>query len=338
MDVYLLSLGDHLPDPLTRELSSQARRFQVLVDTAVLAEQVGFAGVAFGEHHFSRYIISAPQLLLASIASKTRRLRLGTAVTLLASLDAVRAAEHLNTIDVLSSGRAEISVARGVSPRTSAAFGSPMEDIRERFDENLRLLLRLLTEEQVTWEGRFRTPLDAVRIEPRPVQAPHPPIWVGSGLSTVSVDLAAELGLPLMLPSMLRPPEHYVPLVERYRNAMRANGFERRIRVGAASHVHVGGSTSEALSRWRPHLLSYANFANELRGDGSPVDLDKILEGAAICGDPEEVTRRMQQTQALLGLDVHLVMFDIGGLPETELFTTIELFGKEVLPRVSSPS
>jgi alkanesulfonate monooxygenase SsuD/methylene tetrahydromethanopterin reductase-like flavin-dependent oxidoreductase (luciferase family) len=332
VDIELLSLGDHLPHPLTGELTPQSLRFRSIVESAVLAEDLGFSGVALGEHHFGRYIVSAPELLLSAIAVRTRRIRLGTAVTLLAHLDAVRAAEQLNTLDVLSQGRAQLTAARGVSSETCVAFGSPSQELRLRFDENLRLLLRLLTEDEVTWSGRFRAPLDKVHIEPRSVQRPHPPIWVGGGLSSISADLAAELGLPLMLPSMFWRPDHYVPLVERYRESMRAHGHEHRIRVGAASHVHVGRSTAAALSRWRPHLHAYATFANDLRGDGTPVDVDRLLEGPAVCGDPGEVTARLRAMQDALGLDVHLVLFDVGGLPEDELFSSLDLFGREVLP------
>jgi alkanesulfonate monooxygenase SsuD/methylene tetrahydromethanopterin reductase-like flavin-dependent oxidoreductase (luciferase family) len=336
MDIELLSLGDHLPDPLTGELTSASRRIRSIVEAAVFAETLGFSGVALGEHHFCRYIVPAPELLLSTIAARTSTIRIGTAVTLLAHLDAVRAAEQLCTLDVLSGGRAQLTAARGVSLKTCAAFGAPSEELRPRFDENLRLLLRLLTEEEVTWSGRFRAPLDRVRLSPRPVQQPHPPVSVGGGLSTISADLAAELGLPLMLPSTFREPEQHVAVVERYRRAMRDNGHEDRIRVGAPSHVHVGRSTAEARSRWRPYLGAYATFANDLRGDGTPVDVDRLLQGAAVCGDPEEVIERLRALRDRLGLDVLLVLLDVGGLPEDELFATLELFGREVLPALKS--
>jgi alkanesulfonate monooxygenase SsuD/methylene tetrahydromethanopterin reductase-like flavin-dependent oxidoreductase (luciferase family) len=329
VDVYLLSLGDHLAG------TSPARRLRTIVAASALAEEVGFTGAAIGEHHFGRYIVSAPELLLAAIAERTSRLRLSTAVTLLASADPVRVAEQLGTLDALSGGRAEIVVARGVSARTWTAFGSRGEDeVRQRFDESLRLLLRLLVEDEVTWSGRYRAPLDAVRVEPRPVQRPHPPVWVGGGLSPISADLAAELGLPLMLPSRFRSPASYLPVVERYRAAMVARGHGGRIRVGAPSQVFVGRSDGEALDLWRPHLLAYATFANELRGDGGPVDVDEILRDRAICGGPDTVVERLRRTQDLLGLDVHLVMLDAGGLPDRELFAAIERFGRDVLPRI----
>src|SRR6187549_2464993 len=228
----LLNLADHLPDPVTGESITQAERFQRIVETAVRAEQAGFERVGIGEHHFGHYILPSPFVLLGAIAARTRTLRLGTSVTLLAGLDPVRVAEDLVTLDAISNGRAELTVARGVEVTTQVAFGITDEaELRPRFEENLRLLLRLLTEEKVTWSGRFRSPLQEVRLEPRPVQEPHPPVWVGGGLSTISCDLAAELGLPLSLPSLFCFPEDYLPILERYRGGMTAAGNADRISI-----------------------------------------------------------------------------------------------------------
>lgn len=327
MDVYLLILGDHLPDPHTGRSVSECDRLRAMVEQAVVAEEAGFAGVAIGEHHFTRYIVSAPELLLATIADRTSTLRLSTGVTLLAHHDPVRVAENLATLDVLSRGRAELIVARGVSQRTDVAFGV-QDDLRARFDENLRLLLRLLEEKHVTWEGKYRSPLLDVTTTPRPVQQPRPLVWIGSG-SAVSADLAVELGLPLMLPSTLRDPSTHRPVVERYRAAMGGRG-----RVALPSHVFVAPTAAEARATWRPHLTAYAEFADPWRGDGD-VDVDLLMEGAAVCGDPAEVTERLNRLTDLLSLDAQLVMADIGGLPHQAVLDTIRLFGREVLPNLT---
>ncbi|MFT7836134.1 LLM class flavin-dependent oxidoreductase [Saccharothrix sp. BKS2] len=326
MDVYLLILGDHLPNPDSGHAVTEADRLRAIVEQAVVAEEAGFTGVAIGEHHFTRYIVSAPELLLATIAARTSTLRLSTGVTLLAHHDPVRVAEELATLDVLSRGRAELIVARGVSQRTDAAFGV-QDDLRERFDENLRLLLRLLEEPHVTWEGRYRSPLVDVTTTPRPVQRPRPPVWIGSG-SAVSADLAVELDLPLMLPSTLRDPSTHRSVVERYRGAMSGGG-----RVALPSHVFVAPTAAGARARWRPHLTAYAHFADRWRGDGG-VDVDALMDGAAVCGDPAEVTERLNALTGLLGLDAQLVMIDIGGLPHGAVLDAIRLFGAEVLPNL----
>ncbi|WP_447007602.1 LLM class flavin-dependent oxidoreductase [Saccharothrix isguenensis] len=331
MDVYLLILGDHLPDPRTGTVVTESERLRAIVDQAVVAEEAGFTGVAIGEHHFARYIVSAPELLLATIAARTSTLRLSTGVTLLAHHDPVRVAEELATLDVLSGGRAELIVARGVSQRTDVAFGV-QDDLRARFEENLRLLLRLLEEPRVTWQGKYRSPLVDVTTTPRPMQQPRPLVWIGSG-SAVSADLAVELGLPLMLPSTLREPSTHRWVVERYRAAIGGGG-----RVALPSHVFVAPTAAGARAAWRPHLAAYAEFADPWRGDGD-VDVDALMEGAAVCGDPAEVTERLNGLTELLGLDAQLVMVDIGGLPHQAVLDTIRLFGREVLPNlIPSPA
>ncbi|MBB5801725.1 alkanesulfonate monooxygenase SsuD/methylene tetrahydromethanopterin reductase-like flavin-dependent oxidoreductase (luciferase family) [Saccharothrix ecbatanensis] len=327
MDVYLLILGDHLPDPATGIVVTEGERLQAFVDQAVVAEEAGFTGVAIGEHHFTRYIVSAPELLLATIAARTSTLRLSTGVTLLAHHDPVRVAEELATLDVLSRGRAELIVARGVSQRTDVAFGV-QDDLRARFDENLRLLLRLLEEPHVTWEGKYRSPLVDVTTTPRPVQQPRPLVWIGSG-SAVSADLAVELDLPLMLPSTLRDPSTHRSVVERYRAALGGAG-----RVALPSHVFVAPTAAGARAMWRPHLAAYAEFADPWRGDGD-VNLDALMDGAAVCGDPAEVAERLNGLTELLGLDAQLVMVDIGGMPHQAVLDTIRLFGREVLPNLT---
>jgi alkanesulfonate monooxygenase SsuD/methylene tetrahydromethanopterin reductase-like flavin-dependent oxidoreductase (luciferase family) len=334
----LLSLSDHLEDPHTGQRSTQADRFRTIVESAVLAEEAGFAHVGLGEHHFGGYILPSPFVLLGSIAARTERIRLGTSVTLLANLDPVRVAEDIATLDVVSNGRAELTVARGVMETVNQVFGiSNPDELRPCFEEKLRLLLRLLTEDRVTWSGKFRSPICDVHIEPRPVQKPFPALFVGGGLSPISCDLAADLGLPLTLPSLFRYPQDYLPIVERYRERMATNGMADRISVSYPSYVHVARTSQEARARWRPYLTNYVRFAVSCRGGfGRPMDYDGILEGSAICGSPAEVADRIATINAMLGIDIHYLMPDLGGLPACLLREVLELLGSEVFPRFAN--
>lgn len=332
----LLSLSDHLADAATGQHTTQAQRLNSIVELAVVAERAGFEHFGIGEHHFSGYILSSPFVVLGAIAAKTEHIRIGTSVTLLAHLDPVRVAEDLVTLDVVSNGRAEMTVARGVQLATQAAFGILDEgELRPRFEENLRLLLRLLTEEQVTWSGRFRSPLRDVRLEPRPFQKPHPRITVGGGLSTVSCDLAADLGLPFCLPSLFCFPDDYLPIVERYRTRMTERGSAHGISVGYPSYVHVARTSQEARARFRPYLENYARFAVEYRGcQGRQLETDAVMNEAAICGSPAEVVDRIAAVNAKLGLDLHYLMPDLGGLPPGPLHEVMDLLATEVLPQL----
>lgn len=334
--VGLLSLADHLPDPVTGDHTTQAERYSSLVGQAMRAEQGGFAHLGLGEHHFSHYILPAPLLLLATIAGRTNTIRLSTGVTLLANLDPLRVAEDLAMLDVISGGRAEITFARGVMESTMAAFGiEDIDELRPRFEENLRLVLRLLTEDAVTWRGHYRTQLDHVRLEPRSIQQPHPPVWIGGGLSTVSCDLAADLGLSLAMPSLFRYPEDYLPIIDRYRSRMAANGFGDRAQVAMSSYVHVARTGQEARRRWQPYLENYVHFASDFRGSfGRPLDYEGLLGGPAICGSPAEVVDKVNRVDKQLGLQRHYFFVDLGGLPEELLFEVIDLLAAEVLPHI----
>ncbi len=331
MSTYeILSLVDHLPDAVSGHLPGQRERIQAVVDQAVAAEERGFARFNLGEHHFGRYIMPAPELVLSYVAARTNTIRLGTSVSLLANLDPVRFAEQLTVLDVLTGGRIEVTFARGASESTAKAFGTEsFEALRPKFAESLRLVLRLLEEESVTWSGEHRSPLTNVRLEPRPLQSAREMIWVGGGLSTISADLAADLGLRFMLPSLFRWPEDYRDIVDRYRRRSRANGFGDMIEIGFPTYVHVAPTTQLARSRWRPYLESYRDFAMSLRGSfGRPVDYQSLLQGPAICGSPAEVVERIAAIDETLGLDRQLFLLDVGGLPETLLRESMDLLAE----------
>ncbi len=334
----LLSLADHLADPVTGSTTTQAERLAQVVEAAVQAEAAGFASFGVGEHHFSHYILSAPELVLSAAAVRTSRIRLGTSVTLLANTDPVRQAERLATLDVLSNGRAEMTFARGVSESTAHAFGiADFSELRPRFEEYLRLVLRLFSEDEVTWSGRYRAPLEGIRLQPRPIQTPCPTMWIGGGLSTTSARLAADLDLPFFLPSLFRWPGDYREIVDHYRARRRHVGHRGRGRVGYPSYLHVAPTSQEARSRWRPYLEHYRDFATTVRsGYGRATDYDSLLAGPAICGSPAEVTERVAAVDDLLGLDRHLFLLDAGGLPPGVVDQQLELLATEVLPALAA--
>jgi len=346
MEIGLLTLGDHLPDPHTGQRTSAVARHRSLVDQAVAAEAAGFARVHVGEHHFCDYIVSAPPVVLAAMAERTERLRLSTGVTLLANLDPVRVAEDYATVDVLSNGRVEMVTGRGSAyAHTFAPFGQDVHDSRSVYDENVELLVRLWSETGVTWTGQHRAPLVDVTVQPRPVQAPHPPIWVGGGSTFDSVDLAARLGLPLMLPSVFSPPQHFVRIVEHYESAWDAAKFpiEQR-QLGAVLHCHVAPTSQEARERWEPHLRTYfewvgdlVRWSQRLAADVSlfgAFDFGKLTSNLAVAGSPAEVVDRIGELASMLHLDQVGLMLDMGGIPTETVLEMIELIGTDVIPNV----
>lgn len=333
MELGIMSLGDHLPDAHTAQRSPQHQRMLEMVEAGVLAEQMGYDVVAMGEHHFNEYIVSSPFISLAAVAARTERIRLTTAVTLLPMHDPVRVAEDFNSVDQLSQGRMELVLGRGISSDGYAEFGVDPSQARQILIEKLALLRRLWSEDSVTWSGNSRPDLEAVSIQPRNFQ-PAPRVWMGTGMSEDSVRWTAEMGMPLMLPSIFKPAEMWKDLVALYREFMAENGFADQAFVGSCTHVHLASTSQAAKDRWRPYLVQYAEWANRLRKVDAAVDFDRIVNGPAICGSPAEATERMLSIKEALNPDRHLNVFDIGGLPQEIVWENMELFATDVMPKI----
>ena len=337
-------MGDLLADPVTGRQLSQVERYRMLVDGAVRAEAAGFWSASVGEHHFCEYIVSAPPVLLAAMAERTTTIRLGTAVALGANNDPVRLAEDYATLDLLSGGRVELVVGRGnLYEHTFTAFGQDPARSRDMYNERVRLLVRLLGEDQVTWEGSTRPPFGPFTVQPRPHQDPLP-VWVGGGSSRDSAAFAAAAGLPLMLPGVLAPPKAFVGLVEHYRAAWaEAGNPPEGCRVGSIAHTYPAPTSQEARRRMEPRMRTYMGWVRELIAYSTPAMADfvppfdfeaLITRGPTICGSPAEVVERIGLYRDTLDLDVFLLMCDMGGMPPEELAATLDLAGEQVLPHV----
>lgn len=345
--VGLLTLGDWLADPATGQRSTEAERHRQLVEQAVRAEAAGFDAVHLGEHHFSDYILSSPAIVLAAIAERTERIRLSNGVALAANLDPVRIAEDYATVDVLSGGRVDPCFGRGNAyPDVYTFFGQSPAEASDRFAENVRLVSALWNSDgPIDWDGQFRAPLRGVEVHPRPMQSP-PPMWIGGGLSPASVDLAVELGAGLMLPTVFGTWDMFVPAVERYIERWEASAWpEAQRRIGCCSHAFVGTDHEAVRADWSPRYLHYLESVNDwisqsAQRAGLPpavlpaADFEQLTKTIAICGSPNHVVDRMGAAAEMLHLDTHLLMFDMGGVSDGDLFNAIDLVGAAVIPQL----
>lgn len=349
MEVGLLTLGDLVTDPVTGVRRTAAERHRSIVDQAVAAEAAGFVSVHLGEHHFSDYILSAPTVVLAAIAERTTTLRLSNGVALAANQDPVRLAEEYATLDVLSGGRVEPCWGRGsIFPDVYTFFGQEPGEGQARFGESVRLVDELWrTDGPIDWQGTFRAPLRDVEVHPKPAQPGGPRVWIGGGWSPDTVDLAIELGYGLMLPTVVGRWEAFVPIVERFIEGWDAAGHDPADRrIGCCSHFHIASTTTEARSRWAPRYEAYLDAVTRWivqSGEraGMPVrspmatSLEETMNTVAICGSVEEALDRMGTAREMLHLDTHLLMMDLGGLPDHELFGNIEMVGESIIPSVA---
>ncbi|MEO2184644.1 MAG: LLM class flavin-dependent oxidoreductase, partial [bacterium] len=216
MQIGLCSLGDHRADPTTGIRTSQAERHANILEYLSAAEPLGFDTVVAGEHHFSDFIMAVPQMFLTWVAAQTSQVRLASGVTLLPHHDAVRIAEDFATLDVLSGGRAEVWVGKGVEPGVYRQFDQEAKNASDMQTEGLELLIKLWTERDVYWQGQFRAPLEGVTLEPRPIQTPHPPIYVAAG-SLESVELPARLGIGVVITTLAVDNDVLANMCDHYR-------------------------------------------------------------------------------------------------------------------------
>lgn len=345
MKLNLLTFGDHITDPVTGQSTTVAERHNGIIESAVAADAAGFNGVNIGEHHGGRFVTSSPPVTLAAIAGRTSRLRLGTAVTLAANIDPFRAAEDYATLDVLSGGRADMMVGRGnLFGATYDMFGQSLDDSRQLFEENIELILKLWTSDNVTWKGLSRPPLHDVTINPKPVQDPHPPLWIGGGGSPETAELAARLALPLALPSAFADPTRFVPVVQTYRERFTVHhgSAAPKPSVAASWHMHVAPKSQDAHDRWESRYQAYHLWFGEQVMEHNPnysaprFDYPWMLtEGAALAGSPAEVVDKLRRQAELLDADTHLVYLDMGGAPLPETLAMIDLIGAEVIPQLT---
>jgi probable LLM family oxidoreductase len=306
------------------------------VEEGVLAEQVGIDSFNIGEHYRDDMMDSAAHVVLAAIAGRTERIRLGTSVTVLSTQDPVRLYHNFATLDAVSGGRAQLILGRGSAIESFPLFGYDLREYEEIFEEKLGLFVGLLRGGPVTWSGKHRPPLNGVVLTP-PLPAGHLPTWVGSGGSPDSVIRAARYGLPLMLAVIGRRPERFRPLVDLYRRALAQYGHPIDLPVGLHTLGYVAATDEEAIETQWPYWLQTFDRASRERGWRSPTRAQyeaEIDHGAMFVGSPETVARRIAPVMRGLDVDRIDLHYAFGQVPAPQRKGSIELLGREVFPRV----
>ena len=305
------------------------------VQEAVVAETVGIDSFNIGEHYRREFMDSASHVVLAAIASRTERIRLGTAVTVLSTQDPVRLYTDFATLDAVSNGRAQLIVGRGSLTESFPLFGFDLADYEELFEEKLDLLVRLLREQPVTWSGNFRSSLANQFVSP-PIAEGHIPTWVGVGGSPQSVVRAARFGLPLMLAVIAGKPERFAPYVELYKRALQEHG-QPELPIGLHSLGFVADTDDEGLEIQWPYYKEQFDWAARERGWRPPTYeqfLAEVDHGSMYVGSPETVANRIAAAMQTLSLSRFDLLYAVGRIPHEQRIATIELYGREVIPLV----
>ncbi|HEY0581535.1 MAG TPA: LLM class flavin-dependent oxidoreductase [Chloroflexota bacterium] len=333
---------------------SVAGLYQRLIERAVEAEQLGYAGFWMAEHHFHWYggAHSVPLVALSAIAARTSTLRLGTAVTLLPYYNPMRVAEELACLDNLSNGRVDVGVGRGFFKIEYDGYEVPMDQSRGRFDENLDILLQAWSDERLTYHGQYHT-YDQMELTPRPVQQPHPPVWVATSLTPESYIAVGKRGLPLMVvPYIQTSLDDLRTNIDLYREAYAQAGHPGEPEIFAFMHAFVTDSDDHLKDQIDRYLTRYVDAIREaegrMRGDRPEVQygyFKGLMAGLAYVtfdimdsgdkaffGTPQRCAETLRRVRDKLGLTYLAILPSFGGLPEADVRRTIRLWQEQVAP------
>lgn len=320
------------------KLLSQAEVLRNVVAEAELADSVGVDVFGVGEHHRPDFAISTPEVILAAIAARTTRIRLGSSVTVLSTDDPVRVYERFSTLDGISGGRAEIILGRGSFTESYPLFGSSLGDYEVLFEEKLALFSELLkydtTGEPVSWKGSVRSPLERQRPFPR-TESGKLVVWIGVGGSPESVVRAARYALPLTLAIIGGDPRRFLPYIQLYYNSLDSLGHPR-LPVAVHSHGYVADTDAQARADLFAPWRDMRNRIGAERGwpPTTAREFEQEIElGSLYAGAPDTVARRIAATIRTLGLARFTIKYSAGTLAHEKMMRCIELFGSEVIPR-----
>ncbi len=336
MEIGIYTFGERTIDPETGQLISPEERLRRLMEEIELADQVGLDVFGIGEHHRPDYTVSAPAVVLAAAASRTKRIRLTSAVNVLSSDDPVRVFQQFATLDLLSQGRAEIMVGRGSFIESFPLFGYDLNDYNELFEEKLHLLLKLREEEVVDWKGKHRPSIDHRGVYPRPLQNPLP-VWVAVGGTPQSAKRTGKLGLPMALAIIGGLPERFTTFVHIYRQAAQ-NAGHGRLPLSINSHGFIADDSQDAADTAFPAFKLMMDRIGRERGwapmTREQFDFSRSLRGADFVGSPQQVIEKILFQHELFNHDRFLIQLTVGTLPHKKVLRAIELLGTKVAPAV----
>jgi probable LLM family oxidoreductase len=321
-------------------LLHQAQVIRNVVEEAALADEVGVDAFGVGEHHRPDFAVSAPEVVLAAIASRTKRVHLGSAVTVLSSDDPIRVFERFSTLNAVSNGRAEVTVGRGSFTESFPLFGYDLAQYEELFEEKLDLFVALLRNDTVTWQGRLRPPLKDQRVFPPiengPLRKNALKTWVGVGGSPESVVRAAHYDLPLALAIIGGDPKRFRPFVDLYHRAFAQLG--RPVKdIAVHSPGHVAATDAQAREEY---WIGYKSMHDKIGAErgwppiGRAQFDQEVVHGSLYVGAPDTVARKIASTAKALGIVRFDMKYSAGTLPHETMMKSIELYGKKVMPLV----
>jgi len=337
MEIGICTFADVGIHPVTKEVITPHQRLLNLIEEIELADQLGLDVFAIGEHHRPDYAVSSPSTIMAAAAVKTKKIKLSSGVTVLSSDDPVRVFQQFATVDLLSSGRAEIMAGRGSFIESFPLFGYNLNDYDELFAEKLEMLIKLNENEKISWKGKHTQSIDNLGIYPRPYQNKLP-IWIAVGGTPESVVRAAQLGLPMMLAIIGGMPVRFAPYVKLYRDVYEKAPHTQPLQLGINSHTYIAETSQQAKDEFYPPYSEVMNRIGRERGWSgmSRYDFDAATAPQAhlLVGSPQEVIDKILYQHSIFSHTRFLAQMSIGAMPHAQVMKSIELLGNIVAPAV----
>ena len=335
IELGLDTFGDRTAGP-DGNLLPHAQVIRNLIEQGVLADELGVHFLGVGEHHRDDFAVSAPEVVLAAIAGRTKRIRLGSAVTVLSSDDPIRVFQRFSTLDAASDGRAEAILGRGSFTESFPLFGFDLRQYEQLFEEKLELFAELLKQQPVTWSGTTRPPLTNQRVFPT-IETGTLKTWIGVGGSPDSIVRAARYGLPLMLAIIGGNPKRFAPHTDLFREALGKLGQPADLPIGVHSPGYVAATDEVARDEMWPAYKGMHDRIGRERGWGpmSRADFDReVMHGSLYVGSPQTVARKIASTVKALGLTRFDLKYSAGTLSHDKMMRCIEHYGRQVIPLV----
>ncbi len=336
MEIGITTFVENTPNPETGKLLAPEKRMSNLMEEVELADHAGLDVFGIGEHHRSDFIVSAPAVVLAAAAVKTKNIKLSSAVTVLSSDDPVRVFQDFAHVDLLSQGRAEIIAGRGSFIESFPLFGQDLQAYDELFSEKLNLLLALNKHETVNWKGKHRPSIHDRGVYPRPVQQ-QIPVWIAVGGTPASVVRAAKLSLPLALAIIGGMPDRFVPFTQLYREHYADTGRSNP-QIAINSHGYIAEDSQKAADEfYGPYAYMMSKIGQERGWSGmskEQYDLMRSAEGSLLVGSPQQVIDKILYEYELFGNTRFLLHISVGTMPHAKVMRAIELLGNVVAPAV----
>lgn len=334
---------------------AEQRLFEEVVEQVALSEQLGFEEAWFAEHHHSDYsILPSPNLLIAACSQRTRRMRLGNLINILPFHDPIRLAEEIGTLDLMTGGRLDVGIGRGIRRAEFAAMGLDRAGAEARFDEALDIMLKAwAAEDRFSYEGRFWRYTN-IAVRPKPMQQPHPPLVYGA-ITQASVDRTAQRGWHLA--QARQPLDDLMPMADRYRQQRAAHGLDDwQGRVILVREIFVAETDEEAWAIAGPALLRFWQLADDNRLGTAPLvpeDLPRLTKGWAflrggatlqqlddwgvvLVGSPDRVAARIREIAGTIAPTSLVGVFAFGSLSHDQVVHSLGLFAKRVMPLVTA--